>query len=281
MESPVNVNVIGLLNSYNNEGTRINTVNNNDATHVIDDSLKGMKSQAEDLRVWFAAARERYPAKASDFRRLLEMEDEIITAISSGSSTPSNFHNNMMDIRVNAILNIIFGESTPIQVDFKKYFDAYAKGQYLGTRDWNTDTTALTAANAEFTTLIGAARTAAEADDSVGSIRELYYNWSNGRGSSISKYNSKSNGDGPEDGVFKNELMSIMKTKIVGALCLTGVTKADKKAEALIIQLGQDNEEFRALIDDFQKANELHTTDPTGWPYDLTNALGHNYTMGY
>jgi hypothetical protein len=46
------------------------------------------------------------------------------------------------------------------------------------------------------------------------------------------------------------DMKTAMKTRIINSLGLTGVTNADAMAEALVIQLAQDQEEYRAFIDD-------------------------------
>jgi hypothetical protein len=65
-------------------------------------------------------------------------------------------------------------------------------------------------------------------------------------------------------------MITAMKTQIVTQLGLTGTeqSKAEKMAEALIIQLGQDNEEFRAFIDDLGAKGTFST------------ALSHDYSTG-
>jgi hypothetical protein len=64
-------------------------------------------------------------------------------------------------------------------------------------------------------------------------------------------------------------LLTAMKAQIVTALGVTGAeaTKANALAEALIIQLGQDNEEFRAFVDDLTAEG-------------LTGARDIDYTTG-
>jgi hypothetical protein len=281
MASPVNVNVINLLSTYNNDGANISGVDADEAEGTIRGVLIGMKTQAANLRDWFAAAKESYPTKADQLDRLWEMEKGIVSAISPSSITPSAFHA-AMDNKIQVMFNIIWGLDTQGLVDravFEKYFNAYTKGQYLGARDWQMDTAALSVTNTDFQTLIDTARTEAAGDDTAGTIRPLTHNWNNGRNAAISNYNSASNGNGPQDGVFKYDLMNIMKKKITDALGLTGVENADKMAEALIIQTGQDNEEFRALIDDFQKATELAIAGDTTYTHNLTNVLNATYNI--
>jgi hypothetical protein len=63
------------------------------------------------------------------------------------------------------------------------------------------------------------------------------------------------------------DMITKMKTQIITQLGLTGVANADAMANALIIQLGQDNEEFRALINDIQAES-------------LDFALNYDYSTG-
>jgi hypothetical protein len=275
MATPIkNIDVVSTIGLRNIEGTSISGVNHAEAVGIIGDVLGGMKMQAVDLKNWFDAASEISPTNTEQFRELMGEEAMIISAISGGSVTPLAFN-----VNIDSMLIRIFGGTAQGLEDiavFKKYFDAYAKGQYLGARDWQTEPTALTAANDEFTSLIETARAQAAAEFTFGyGIRPLNQNWNNGRNNIITNYDS----NGPQGDVFKNDLMGIMKRKITDALDLPGYTNDYNMAEALIIQIGQDYEEFRALIDDFQKATELHQSSTVGWDYDLTNALYGTYSI--
>jgi hypothetical protein len=272
MTNPIkNVSVISLINVHNTNGnTEISGVDVAEADSIIRDVLGGMKTQAENLSAWFVNAKESYPAKAEEFASLQGKEDGIINVISNGV-TVANFHSTATDAQKWNIVLQLFGSDVNNYNNFNKYLNAYAKGHYLAARDWQTDPTALAAASSDFQTALTTARDQAVLESLT--IRTLYGDWTNPRGTKIVGF-----GDGVNSGAFQ-DLMSIMKTKIVDALGLTGVANADKMAEALIIQLGQDNEEFRALIGDFQKANELNKSDLTNWPNDITNALDGSYTI--
>jgi hypothetical protein len=65
-----------------------------------------------------------------------------------------------------------------------------------------------------------------------------------------------------------SQISAEMQTRIVSALGLTGVTNADQMAKTLITQIG-DNDELRALIDDFQAGNITSINNVFNYDYSV------------
>jgi len=162
------------------------------------------------------------------------------------------------------ILNKLFEGNATARAEFDKYFAAYTKGNYMVTRDWQTEhgagnnpgtkPAAATTAEGAFAALLPAAGEGAYNTSGV---------YDNGRSTLL-------NIGSPADfNALNGRLLTAMKAQIVAALGVTGAeaTKANALAEALIIQLGQDNEEFRAFVDDLTAEG-------------LTGARDVDYTTG-
>jgi hypothetical protein len=167
------------------------------------------------------------------------------------------------DTQTENILTEIFG-ATDLGVntsrdDFNKYFDAYTKGQYLITRDWQTGigANATIATDAETAFL-----DAVHAIPSESGFPQNPNTYNNGRGTIFNNI-----GNGVEFGGLLVNLSAEMKTQIIDALGVTGKDNAESMASALITQFG-DNEEFRAFVDDLQAEGLT-----TALNYDYSNAI--------
>jgi hypothetical protein len=163
MATPVNVNVIDLIGTFNNEGISIWGVGPGEAEIIIWNVLSVMKAQATNLRDWFAAAKESYPTK---FYPLLELEGKEV-AIAQGIQNgvaPAVFHSSLTDYQKGYILNELFQSGSVPHITFTKYLNAYTKGQYLATRDWTTDMNGLAGERTAFLSALNEAQTQATAD---------------------------------------------------------------------------------------------------------------------
>jgi hypothetical protein len=253
----VNVTTLPAIASRNGSSDKIhNSLTDMEAYNVAGDLLPLLAGQADALRLFFANSTSTSGTMTATFAALRSFEAAIENK--ANQTTGLLTYHTTVDAQRGLILDKIFENDAAGRITFDKYFDAYKKGQYLISADWDTGTRlgGLT---------IGAAEQAyRDARDLISITHDAGTYIGGGRTSSL---NIGSDAD-VHNGQFV-QLMTAMKTQIVNALGLTGVTNADKMAEALIIQLGQDNEEFRAFIDDLGAEG-------------LTNALspGHDYSTG-
>jgi hypothetical protein len=211
-----------------------------------DDLLPGLATQAEALRAFFASAKGSYSSLATTFQALQTAEANIENKANRTNGLTT--YRTTVDAQRDAILNKIFEGKASERTEFDKYFDAYTKGQYLISADWNTGSRTVNGAGG---TNVTAAATAFDTARNViiGTLSSTTAgNYSVGRSiGNISGIGTKTRVD-----IQFGEMITAMKLQITEALGITGETNADKMAEALIIQLGQDNEEFRAFINDLQ-----------------------------
>ncbi|MDR2619437.1 MAG: hypothetical protein LBC62_11265, partial [Treponema sp.] len=268
-----NVDVIGILEqSSSTKGISISETTTAMAGGTITGSLQGFSYQAQNLNAWFTNAKNA-AALAGDtglvgiFSALADAEAGIknrVHAMNGSTGNKVTDYSASIDTEIGNILDTIFAGDTAGRAEFDKWFEAYTKGQRLGSRDWRT---------AGFTT----GPTYSSNDAVPGYIEAVQYtgldagsmggnNAFQPYGRGVAFYDAVTNDNRYE--FFMEEIQSGLKSQIVTALGLTGDNNANKMAEALIIQLGQDNEEFRALIDDF-KTRET----------DLSYALNSNYAQ--
>jgi hypothetical protein len=264
--SGTNVDTFGVIAHNNGSSTVIHGSRVvGDVADVAREILPKLSDQAEVLRSFFASAKTSYPDLATKFAALQTSEANIENKANqtNGLST----YRGTVDAQRDAILNKLFEGNATARAEFNKYFALYTKGNYIVTRDWQTEhgagnnpgtkPAAATTAEGAFAGLLPAAG-------------ESAYNTSgtydkNGRGTALNI------GTESDFNALMARLLTAMKAPVVTALGVTGAeaTKANALAEALIIQLGQDNEEFRAFVDDLTAEG-------------LTTALNFDYTKaGY
>jgi hypothetical protein len=231
-----------------------NNFDNGNAADAADALLPRLSGQAEALRAFFEEAKTSYPELAAKFGALQTAEANIENKANKTNGLLT--YRSTVDAQRDAILNEIFAGDAATRAEFDKYFDAYAKGQYLITADWNTRpagdvTIAEDAFKAARSQLVNISSTLTGKYTVGRGVADLNI----GKGSSVTQQ--------------FDDMMKIMKAYIVAQLGVTGAeeSKAQTMAEALIIQLGQDNEEFRAFVDDLQ-AEGLNTA----LNYDYTKA---------
>ncbi|WP_041610984.1 hypothetical protein [Treponema primitia] len=138
---------------------------------------------------------------------------------------------NTMDAQGATIINTIFTNAADRE-NFNKFLDAYKSGQYLITCDWTTE--GGVAAN-EFV-----AKTTAAGQTPTANVK-----YEDGRGFS---YNRPGNFN-----AINTSLTNTMRGQIATALGLGSEANAGKMADALVLQLGQDREELRAVMTDITK----------------------------
>jgi hypothetical protein len=201
----------------------------------------GYSAQAELLCAFFAGATNP-PTK---FSALAGFENTIKTA---GVGATLTERLNTVDAQRTAIINKIFEGKDA--TTFNLYWDAYTKGNYVNNADWATgprtvdgvDNTDIAAAVGRYVAALGDLPVALTTPTS-GSTTYL------ARGQDAGNYGNIT--------LQLDEMQGILKTQIVTALGLDTLAggqlaNADDMAEALIIQLGQDHEEYKALVNDLQ-----------------------------
>jgi hypothetical protein len=236
--------MLGAISSNNASSAVIHgSLSNSEAKNSAIDMLQGFLDQAGALHTFFEGAKASYPSLATKFTALQNAEAAIKTKTNATNGLLT--YHTTVDTEVDAILDTIFGNSGTDRETFEKYFDAYAKGQYLVSRDWQTEhgsgnnpgtkPAAATEAEGDFADLLSAIGKSVPGGiyDNRGTLLNI--------------------GTSGNFVALMTNLKGEMKTQILAKLGLTGVTNADAMAEALIIQLGQDNEEFRAFIEDLTK----------------------------
>jgi hypothetical protein len=227
----------------NNGGTAEihNSLDTGEAASVLRDTFPQYAAQANALKTVFAGATADNSALTAKFTALKNAEEAIRTA---GSGRTLTQRLNTVDTQRNIIINTIFNGNADDYNEFTKYYNAYTKGQYLITADWNTRPGDLAEAENAFKLArdpLAAAGliTATTTGTIVPRSTELHI------GSNVSAQFA--------------DMETGMKTRIISALGLTGVTNADAMAEALVIQLAQDQKEYRAFIDDITAEGLLST----------------------
>ena len=143
---------------------------------------------------------------------------------------------------------------------------SWGKVHYVVSRDWGTEPTgnrtALGNYETDFANLLGVINERTTVIDSGGSIGCQLRGDTNvmiAKGSSSSQARMKFDALGIR-------LEDQMVTRIVDALGLSGLTgqeltNAKEMAKALVIQLGQDHQEFKAFIDDLEKEQTNYSVD--------------------
>jgi hypothetical protein len=254
--SPVNVDTrsrIAACDNTHSDKIHGGSFTAGEAVATVDDLLPRLRNQAEALRVFFNGATTNSPGLTAKFTTLKNVE----ATLSSGTTTLQG-RVNTMESNVGTILDTIFGDSGADRETFNKWFDAYQKGQYLISRDWQTEwtssnitdhgmPTAATTAQGQFTDaldLIGKTIPAGKYDAGRGNIFQF-----SGGNDSLNDYFTIT---------LNPALIAEMKTQILAKLGLNGLTgaqltNANAMAEALIIQLGQDHKEITAFYDDLVK----------------------------
>lgn len=218
--------------------------------------LPALSSQAEALHTFFADAAATYPSLADKFNSLRAAE-AIIQNKANQTYGLTTYHTTV-DQQVRNILNTIFTNDAD-RAEFNRYFEAYRQGQYLVTADWNTrpdiDVTLSENAFKDARQQIIAYITPTADEDGMYAV---------GRNMEDLKI-----GDTDSVTLQFADMKRAMKNQIVSALGLTGVANADNMAEALVIQLGKDNEGFRAFVRDLQEEglNTALNLDYTDYGY--------------
>jgi hypothetical protein len=248
--TPKDVKVIERLG--NGGSTIIANVTAPHANGALTNILSDFSTQADGLLTFFNTVKSSYPTLAAKFEELRAAEQRIKnranTVNKSGANNPLTGYAANIDAHIDGMLDSIFADAAG-RAEFEKYYEAYHAGKYLLTRDWGTVnndgyvTVGSTGSNFPTTlTAIG---------KDLSSPGYGGQNIDNGRG--IVFTDLKSNNYNALMGQISTE----MQTRIVSALGLTGVTNADQMTKALITQIG-DNDELRALIDDFSTKSALN-----------------------
>jgi type II secretory pathway pseudopilin PulG len=207
--------------------------------------LPQYSAQAEKLRAVFAGATIGDATLAAKYTALAGYESAIKTA-GNGVTLPNRVAT--VGTQRDNILTEIFGAKGTTDRDaFDAYFELYAVGNRLITRDWQTEygvgvtggpkPAAATAAEGTFAGLLSGA--------GEGSY-PISHTWDNyGRGTALNV------GNEAEFNALCGRLVAAMTPQIVAKLGFSGAN-ANEVAKALIIQLGQDHEEFKAFINDLE-----------------------------
>ena len=267
------VDLVDIIDEWNSgyDNRVHNSLNGGDAADVIRDISPKLRDQAEALRAFFDAAEDNfkdstdYPVLSAKFTALKNAETAIKTALGAGSAVKDR--PDSLELIKTAILTGIFDNTgTSARDDFDKYFDPYVMGHYVVSRDWGTEPTgnrtALGNYETDFANLLGVINEITTVIDSGGSIGCQLRGDTNvmiAKGSSSSQARMKFDALGIR-------LEDQMVARIVDAWGLSGLagqerTNANEMAKALVIQLGQDHQEFRAFIDDLEKEQTNHSVD--------------------
>jgi hypothetical protein len=220
--TPKNVNTIGII-ANNNGGSAVihDGLNDFEAGQTIDALLPELSNQAKALEIYLGAINN--PTGA-----ITTLKNAEATMHMTGHPSITTFLSNMDTQRGN-IIDTLFGSD-------KTAFDAYKAGQYLISRDWQTEPGAMTEAVNDFISK----RTTAGVTNASNTANF------NIRGTNIPIGNS----------ALVNAQLAELKNTMIGQITsnlgISG-TEANKLAEALIIQLGQDQEELRAFRTDLEK----------------------------
>jgi hypothetical protein len=225
--------------------------------------MRHYSQQAKDLQTFFNGATITGNAElASKFSAIAAAEGNIRT---KNNMTPEGFLN-YTDQQKNAIYTQIFGASGAARTTFEQYANAYGKGHNV-QRDWRTmgegtygetwHNTHIEAAVVEFVNAVTAL------NDGDVEIPNRAIN-----GSEYGPIGYPSNISYVHSG-----LKAKMKGQIITALGLTGKPNADQMAEALVIQLVDDVEEFRAFINDLKGEAANYAPDMT------TEVLNHTFNL--
>jgi hypothetical protein len=239
-----------------------------------DDVLPGLAWQAENLRAWFDAAEDYYaqsnPAMAAKFTALKGKETAIKNAAQSVNGNVTSYAGTAGG-HFEAMADIIFGGGdSEAKGSFNDHIDAYSQGHYLANREWATEPDVNDSALGATAAACGEALAAYQ--EAMGQlpppVRDL---------NTSSTYNRAHVGGGLPMGPFPGNdavLLDVLKDKIVAALgASSGDTKVEEMARALVIQMGQDNEEFRALINDLE-----NVTNNSSYPRNFTTTLDGDLT---
>jgi hypothetical protein len=241
----VDVDMLGVIDRWNDAGSEIhNSLNNGEAALTINDIFAQYADQAEKLRAVFAGASAGDDETLADTFTALQTAEGLIKTAGNGNTVGTRL--GIIDARREDILKAVFGEKgTSDRNNFDKYFDAYTKGQYLITADWNTRTQG-GGVNDNIAAAVESFKNARHPLASGGLIPPTAPGTcSTGRGIPVLNIGTP----GSVNGQF-TAMKAEMENQIIDALGLTGIENADKMAQALVIQLAQDQEEFRAFIDD-------------------------------
>jgi hypothetical protein len=255
----VNVNTVNLVGIVHNDLT------NGEAASVTENISAALRSQAEKLREFFADAETNftnstnYPTLAAKFATLKGAEADITTILGTGLAVKDR--PGQVISKGEAILDAIFTDRT----EFNKYFEAYKLGHYIASRDWATEPlnnrATLNKCESDFADLL----------DAIGKKSEILEQGSVGvslRGDGNVKIGSHTSAPSLARDRFDyccTELENQMVARIVTALGITGAeqSKVEAMARALVIQLGQDHQEFKAFVNDLQAEQTNYTVSYT------------------
>jgi hypothetical protein len=241
--NPTGVDTLGIIAHWNDNSSVIHGggLPAGNAGFSAEGILEGHSAQAETLRAYFESAESAYPTLADKFGAIKDAE---ATIKSSGNGKTLEDRGDIVDTQTGIIWDTIFGATGEARENFDKYFTAYTLGQYLANSDWKTR-----ADNTQLTTMENDFKTALEA---IGmSLPTGTYEV---RGNGI-----KIGSNGRFIQLNDRTLIPAIRSQIVEALGITqsyNETNANEMAKALIVQLGQDNEEYRAFVDDLIAENE-------------------------
>jgi hypothetical protein len=267
-----NIDTLGRIGVYSTSGSSIGGLTDAKAMSIMktgDDSLREqLYTQAQTLNAFFADALASSASGlsgglATKFVALQDAEKTIGNAASTMTNGLTPYLGTVNTQR-NAIITEIFG-ATNLGVNterdtFNTYWDAYTKGNYLANADWDTGNR----------TVDGVDNTGiSTATDRYVIARNLTGLSFADTSSSTQTYRGQLLGNiGDYDGQLA-QIKTEMKAQIVEALGLDTLTggqlaNANAMADALIIQLGQDHEEFHAFVDDVVASNYTYAM---GWSY--------------
>jgi hypothetical protein len=261
--TPKDVNVVQTIADWSGDSS-IKSLTWAEALESSTSMLSQFSEQAETLRAFFDGAEESYYDLAPRFTAMKDAEKAIKDQANQTNGLTS-YYSTVASQQEN-IFNGIFGGGD--RTTFNKYLAAYKQWSYLVSRDWKTmdnpGTTGVDEGNDAAQLAVDNFVTAVNATGDSNLTPVGSNPFSNGRGAT---FNVPAN-----YGPIKMGLENALKEQIVTALGIGGadnITKANAMAQALITQLGQDNQEFLAFINDLQAEG-------------LNTALNYDYTVaGY
>jgi hypothetical protein len=240
--------------AYWNGSSIIHNSNSNNIKDGLEALLPQYRTQAAALETFFTGAAAGYPSMSTTFGTLKGYETAIKTKLNGdGGTIAVKDRPGAVAGIADDILDTIFGDSGADRDAFDEYFNAYAQGQYLISTDWWTRNDSNNGLNTAVSDFNNTRSSISDSDFPA----EVYGTWSNGRGAlAIGEVNSVN----AQFTYMQNKMADL----IVSKLDITGdsalMTNAQNMAKALVIQLGQDQQEFATFIKDLQKEDENYNS---------------------
>jgi hypothetical protein len=244
-----NINTVHNINESSARNTL--TVNSNGYISL----LHQYRAQADALETFFNGAKSSYPS-ISEFSTLAAKEAAIKTALNGGAVGAAAVKDRPAAVAgiADEILDTIFGNSGNDRDAFDAYFNVYAQGQYLISTDWwtrNDGNNGLNTAVSDF----NAARSSISDSDLPG---QGVGSWDNNRGTGLAI--GEKNAVNAQFTYMQNKMADLIVSKLGITGDSTLMTNAQNMAKALVIQLGQDQQEFAAFIKDLQEEDQNYNS---------------------